>query len=56
MKFSSALNVNEIIRTAAKEFGRLPAVSEVTVQIGTAIENGQEFSAPDNSENQEKIA
>ncbi len=56
MKFSSALNVNEIIRTAAKEFGRLPAVSEVTVQIGAAIENGQDTSAPDISENQEKIA
>ena len=56
MKFSSALNVPEILRTAAKEFGGLPAVSEVIVQIGTPSGNGQEITTSDLSDNQEKIS
>lgn len=55
MKFSSALNVNEIIRTAAREFGGLPAVSEVTVQIGTTESNGQDEPQQEIIGDQEKI-
>lgn len=55
MKFSSALNVNEIIRTAAREFGELPAVSEVTVRIGTSESNGQDMPQQEIIGDQEKI-
>lgn len=55
MKFSSALNVDEIIRTAAREFGGLPAVSEVTVRIGTTESNGQDLPQSEIVEDQEKI-
>lgn len=55
MKFSSALNVNEIIRTAAREFGELPAVSEVTVRIGTTESNGQDIPQQEIIGDQEKI-